>query len=619
MASNPHTKFFLNALLAFAPILPAFSQTIMVVDSASRQPLAFATYQSPIGNCQGYSNAEGKIELDAACTGKISIQYLGYIAREVDVSPGALPDTVAMTPAAYALGEVTVRGAKTDLFREISKAVATYRKRKRQRPAAAFLKIETLNGVLLTERARILSTGLLSTREGYSQEDRKVVGYDFLQADPFLSLDIDRLMLSVRPFSTAPSFFRHVFNERRVLDSATVFQLLEITETEGRVIATVTYRRDDGCYGLFSFDRTKGHLLNHRMHFYQVPKASYQSLNAVIPVTIDSIVLFHQFREGELEDVRFQVFQTFERNEEVQRYQTAGAISILEARPERIIQPPLRRRTIQEDALLSAPWQYNQAFGDFDPGLFGNIPLDDRYIAPNDELAAVILAHHGALSLQFRQWEREKRISPAHFHLAQQAIADPNKPNSFLSDQHRFGVAWIFDPTSENGRLTFQSVPSLWLDKEAALLCPSPYHGVLLANLSFDLFELYRLKTLEMLKDVATEAKARRLVEKSYREAQEMVRTMNQASAFGRDLSGLERYLSMTEKTLMTDNLAALAVFLEKESPDPGAFSPEEGELMYAFFAQLYQLACAQGREATACVFWEQMRAWRSLGECKCR
>lgn len=93
------------------------ARVITVVDLGDREPVAGASVVSANGLIVGFTDAQGRIEVGAKDY-PLALRGLGYTPLTVDVQT----DTVAMTPASFPLGEVTVNPVDRPITRVLTYA-----------------------------------------------------------------------------------------------------------------------------------------------------------------------------------------------------------------------------------------------------------------------------------------------------------------------------------------------------------------------------------------------------------------------------------------------------------------------------------------------------------------
>ena len=109
----------LLCLLALVAVVTATgsARVITVVDSGDREPIAGASVLSSNGLIVGFTDSQGRIQV-APADYPLELRGLGYMPLSVE----ATVDTVAMSPAAFPLGELTVNPADRPITRVVTYA-----------------------------------------------------------------------------------------------------------------------------------------------------------------------------------------------------------------------------------------------------------------------------------------------------------------------------------------------------------------------------------------------------------------------------------------------------------------------------------------------------------------
>lgn len=128
-------RYWAWVAIFFLTILQAQSQVIegIVVDSLTRQPLAFANFLLDDRKTGTTSDIDGRyrLTLSGSLAGRVTISYVGYQSRQIRVSSLIGLKYVALMPEERQLGEVVIYAGENPAWRIIRNAV---KNRERHKP-----------------------------------------------------------------------------------------------------------------------------------------------------------------------------------------------------------------------------------------------------------------------------------------------------------------------------------------------------------------------------------------------------------------------------------------------------------------------------------------------------
>lgn len=112
-----------------------WAQTIRgtVVDSLTREPLAFANVSLPDRKTGTTTDIDGKFRLPAAAGERLWISYVGYQPVRVRVNPGQTPMRIALKPGVQQLGEVVIVAGENPAWRIVRNATEAKEKHRPDR------------------------------------------------------------------------------------------------------------------------------------------------------------------------------------------------------------------------------------------------------------------------------------------------------------------------------------------------------------------------------------------------------------------------------------------------------------------------------------------------------
>ncbi|MFT6337120.1 MAG: hypothetical protein ACI86M_001808 [Saprospiraceae bacterium] len=122
------------------------------------------------------------------------------------------------------------------------------------------------------------------------------------------------------------------------------------------------------------------------------------------------------------------------------------------------------------------------------------------------------------------------------------------------SDFHAFQVDWIlFDDSCKRSKIA--NPPSIWMSEKAVFISKTKYHSLLLARLTLGIYEVFRIRLINELKEKREMEISMDLILSYHDKATKFVNEMITESSYGNSISKLLKYNRLVGANLGIDNI----------------------------------------------------------------
>lgn len=513
-----------------------------IVDKSTLEALPFANCVSQDSTFFTYGDADGNILIPI--NKSISISYIGYKTLVLNTNHDLLKDTLFLENLASSIQPVTIKADRIDLYEMLNHLRVKYAKNEYTKKTNTLSSFETVSKKEVVEKAFIVSEDLISTKHAFTHKNRVHADYTYNVESPYLSIDIDHAVKEISLFGTSKKAAYHLFNSGKISRKKVNLDLIDV---DGNIY-TVKYVLPDHSQGFLLFDQAKNKILEFTV-FYKKVDRLFKSINRLIDIQFNTFSIHYYFTEDLVNRIDFRLTSKIVSDNTI--YTTAGEITETKAYQAKIIYPEKQISSIPLNAYYSRKDECLQrAFG---RNLFSN--LDEESIQNQELFTLAILNKLGFCSL-IKSWQRE-RLSETNFKVFSENI-DYSKARLNRADYHKFDVYWVFDPNFCDVSISYDTIHSIWNTDEAVFISKTQYHGLLLANLTFDIFEVYRKKVFALLNDKQSRSKKENLITEHYKLASNLVEEMNSKSKYGNSIKELAPYNKLVLQELEIDNFKAL-------------------------------------------------------------
>jgi len=533
-----------------------FCQKITILDYDSKQPLDFALFHSNNNKCFGYSDKQGKIILSNCSTNDtISIDYLGYQSLIFTIKDFKLIDTVFLKKISYDLGEVKILANRINIVDELNLILRKYRKSKYDVDVNTYFFLESFAEDSILERIELLGSDNISQLK--FENSKRVVGSFLIKKEnPYFSLDIDNFIKNIAFFSKSKSQYNHIFSKSKIKRKRYDIKLL----TNNDHIRLIEYNKI-GCElnGVVKYNAKSNEILEHEYTLKSDLNKTFKSLNKTNKTLVDSIKLHYYFTNNHLDLILFKIWLKKDSEKTNRKITTKGYLKVFNSSTfiDKFVIPNITYNSLQEELIYSSPLnfllnEYNDLFV-LDSTLYKNADTG-VFLMSSDTLTYNLLNFFNSLSGQRKIWAKNKRLSLNDF-IFREPIMDYNSNSiSFLSDLQKFKIEWIIIKKWENGKVKYYSQKSIWNINESKILFYGARQAELIANMCFDIYEIYRRQLLFDLNngDIKDE---KALINEMYEKASMKVRKFMEITKYGRDLKKLKEYNNFIIENLGIDNL----------------------------------------------------------------
>jgi len=496
---------------------------VKIIDSSSGDPVAFATIISKDSIFQTNTNAKGEFKFPSNID-TIFISCIGYETKKVNVLENN--STIPLKYKSYSITEIDITSQRIDIYSEINSVRTRFEKSKKRLNRQSKTTFETINKRKLIERGEIHSNDLITSKDGYLYDKRLRTTYHFDTSSIFIHVDIDKLIRQIS--LTSKKGFRHLFNRGKIKPSNTK---LNIVEEDEKNFLVKYYFGDQ--YGFLKFNKKSYEISEYNFKSYHIDKDLYKSINNNIGLGIDTLVIDYKFKDDIIEDISFLLSYSVEHLGAVT---TSGYIRRFKSEID-WLSTSNNIHSLQYHAYLTSFME--QECGYDNKSIFFNLEDYTVELLKDDELAYDILIHLGhAPKTKF--WSDSMRLMPSDFEIFDQntELAHDKK---FRSDYHNFSVDWVFYKNLDIAN-KYIPLPSIWNSTKAVFISKKKYNTLLLANLTFDIYEIHKSKLVEELKSKSIDNEEEQILNRYYNEAEQMVKEMNKVSSYGNSISKLVKY-----------------------------------------------------------------------------
>ncbi len=514
---------------------------IKLLDSLSGEAIAFAHIISEDSVFHTISNAKGEFEVPSDIR-TIVISCIGYKTKTITKKDSGFDSEISLSYSTYYINEASITAKRIDIYKEVNELRKRLLKEKRQMDAQFMTTFETINDGNLIERADILTNDFINIKNGFVSSDRVFTNYRFDTSAVFIHVDLDKLVRQVK--ITSKSGLKHLLNRGEINRSNTKLQIID--DVEGQMV--VTYEMDNQ-EGYLRFDKNKYSITEYRICSSSISSSIYDLVNQSIGVEMDTFTINYEFNEEMIDNVSFHLSYSVESLGEVT---TEGSIR---KRSNTIewLSTNKDRQTIQFDAYLTSFLRHN--YPSSAKSIFFNIKDNTSHLVNNNELTYNILCELNHTP-RVRFWADDSRLGTADFILFDQNI-DISRKKEFRSDFHNYGIDWLFYKDRSNSNKLL-SLPSIWNSKKAVFISKTKYHSLLLANLTFDIYEIHKKQFMRAVSESLDMDAAEKLMHEYYNKADKMVAKMNRSSNYGNSIFGLLKYNQYVLSEVGIDNIEAL-------------------------------------------------------------
>lgn len=566
--------------LFFFPFYTYGQHTFQVVDRDTREPLPYVAYHSTNRICKGQSNDRGQITVDRALCDSLVLRLLGYQKKVIALGQLPLDGTVWLQPELFNLRTLDVVSTRVDVAEDLNGLLKKVRKLHEKTACSTYFFLESTTKDTLLERIEAVTLDQISVAIGLEQSSRKVGRFLFNTSHPFFSTDFDIALKSMSPFGEKPNLLAHWLNETKIKKGSDYKWTLleENTATQDRLVA---YRNDqpvNAQRGWVRYNTALNQIQEHRVVFNKIAPPIFKALNQQHQLIADSMLVHQYFTDNQLDFMAFHLYITLIDNGVISPIQTSGFIQVRkDTLPLRkLIVPKGTFRSLQDELTLT-PHPFLFSIEEIRPPIvhpFTFFQNTKGFVTGNDSLAYSILRNFDAVEGNRQMWSAQKRLTLDDFQNAQ--VSTLKRTVYFdPSDFTELSTMWIVNPVYEAGKVVYYALPTLWERSTAIIPYHAPMQAEILANLTFDIFEIYRRRALEAIKAEAGNnvEKALTILENYYDNAHAFVQKMYKESKSGNDLRKLLNYNRIIKDNIGIDNVGRVLAPIELPLPDS-----EEGQ-----------------------------------------
>jgi len=559
-----------------------FTQSAIIVDDCTKEPLVFATFQSSDENCFGYSDRNGIINCNKCdINSQIIIRYLGYKSIKLKLNSLKVIDTIFMRKSQYILNKVQIIAVKINVQKELNSILKKIRKTKRLRTVNTYFYLESFEEDSLREKIKLIGADVLSNLKFIN--DNRVVGSFLIKKEkPYYSLDIDKFIKNIPYFSRKKIMFNHLFSKKKI--DINDYRLKLIGSTSGNRLIKYTGKYGK-IHGFVKYNPTTQEIIEHEYTTKENLENIFESLNKSNITIVDSINIHYFFNNNALDLVLFKIWIKKRSKKRIYKIITSGYLKIIDSQRviDKIEIPKLKYNSLQEELIYSSPMNYLEKKINYlfkVDSLYSKNSSNNDYLYSADKLTKNLLSFFDNTNKKRKIWSKNKRLTIDDF-VFKQPIQDYNNSSiKFLSDLQKIKINWIIIENREGNKVNYYSQKSILNNSEIL------YYGIrqaeLIANISFDIYEIYRKKLIIELnrKQIYN---SKQIINEAYSKATEMVNEFIQKTNYARNLNKLKKYNDFIIKNLGIDNLKISLSKVYRNNKELNSFS--DGDML-AFFGK---------------------------------
>lgn len=550
----------------------AQAQILTIADSETRESLPFIAYGAPDSRCQGRANEKAEINLSIYACDSIVVRMLGYQEKRFAKHQVKNGDTVFLSARLFAIEEVNIRARRTNPADDLERILKKIRRNPYKKPTQSFFFLETTAHGELLERVELISSDYFHQTIGLLPSERNLGHFFFNAGQPFFNLDIDLAIKNIAPLAPkSGTYLSHLLNEKNIQSGEySISTLQSFNEGEERILTYQKQQKSPFVSGFVRYNSQSEQVFEHRVMYKNLPKNIFHSINKEHQIHADSLIIYHYFENNILSTTVFSVYWTLEKEWGTVKLKSRGFIEKIDLAHlyKKIAIPSIEYKSIQEE-LSFIPHTINTRLDTIQSPMlraFDFAGLPDSFVTHNDSLAYLILSRPNAMGLARQAWSPRQRLSMSDFRTSGMSSASAS---TYLSDLHRPIAHWFFHPNYEQGKLKFHTVPSFWNKQESLIIYHSPMQAMLIANLSFDIFEIFRQETCALLEGVQDTADAFRIIKSQYKNAQNKIARMNLESDYGLNLKKIDPHNRFVLEKTGIDNIKKLLTSSQSIDQNP--------------------------------------------------
>ena len=484
---------------------------IQVIDYHTKESIPFSVIQ-----CDGYySNADlnGRVLFsDIGECDTLIFSCLGYKKLRMAYKDVFKTKRIFLQTLSYEIDELTIRNRRINLINELTEII----KKNQQENKEPFLLqtnilIQTRINSKIVENCDIISTDYYHGRNNLQQMHRDKVKYSFAPIQPFFSVDLD--ILIKKWFNNIPNKNPyHLLQSKKVNDEVLQAHLLdtEFSLDTSSEIRTVQYTFRNGNNGIIKYSWPNATILEYSYEILGKNLDNFHNINPNNEALIQNIKINQEYVSGSFEKLTFiskgMMLRTGDEVSSIVR------LRFLPLNYETVYYPMKLDNNIQEDARLLATLVLEME--PISTILFEESDLDSSLVTINNIKALDILDSFNYINNQIKLWDKSLNIDSTDYIFIPKKYDGLDKKVSIATPAINTDIRWLFQKVDLNGQ--WQSIPAIWMTKDAYLINDHPTIALFLAQVVFDIFEAEKRETLILLNKNAKESGTHEIIKSRY-------------------------------------------------------------------------------------------------------